>query len=315
MTTPRPWLALAGLLLTLPATRTFAQTPADKARADKVFREGREAAKRGEFAQACSLFAESQRLDPTAGTLINLADCSEKLGDLVAARGHLQQALGRLKPTDDRVPVVQKRLTALEEVIPRLVVRLPTDSPAGLHLEVDGREVPLAEAGQPALLPPGMHEVTLTVGDQRTRVQVRLELGRLTEARPDVPKPPPPPPVASVSASPPPPVRGSWERPVGITLAGVGAASLVGALVVALAVLPNRKDTVREQCGSSAGFADPKACTSSGADAASSGRAWSVALNVALGLGIVAAGTGTYLLVSAPSGPKGSAFVGLGGRF
>ncbi|RYZ17464.1 MAG: hypothetical protein EOO70_01835, partial [Myxococcaceae bacterium] len=157
------------MALSLLAPASLAQSSPDKAKADKLFREGREALKASQYAQACSLFAESQRLDPTAGTLINLADCSEKLGDLLSARGHLQAALGRLKPTDERVAVVQKRLAAIEELLPRLVVKLPADAPSNARLELDGREVPPEQAAQPTILPAGLHEIVVVVGEQRTR--------------------------------------------------------------------------------------------------------------------------------------------------
>ena len=53
--------------------------------AEVLFREGRDAMKTGDVELACKRFAESHRLEPAAGTLLNLGDCSERLGRLASA--------------------------------------------------------------------------------------------------------------------------------------------------------------------------------------------------------------------------------------
>ncbi|HEU4534580.1 MAG TPA: tetratricopeptide repeat protein, partial [Polyangiaceae bacterium] len=50
-------------------------------RAEALFREGREAMKRGDLDEACPKFSESQELDPSAGTLLNLALCEQRKGE------------------------------------------------------------------------------------------------------------------------------------------------------------------------------------------------------------------------------------------
>jgi hypothetical protein len=54
----------------------------DPVAAEALFRAGRDALKRGAWAAACSKLAESQTLDPAAGTALNLAVCQEKLGNV-----------------------------------------------------------------------------------------------------------------------------------------------------------------------------------------------------------------------------------------
>src|SRR5580692_11189003 len=75
----------------------------DPAVADALFRKGREAAEKGDWATACPKFAESQRLDPAPGTLLNLADCEEHLGQLASAYEHFKTAVETMAPSDDRI--------------------------------------------------------------------------------------------------------------------------------------------------------------------------------------------------------------------
>src|SRR5690349_15059097 len=56
--------------------------PTDPTTADALFEAGRAAAKRGDFKEACEKFAESERLDPAPGTVFNLAECHNSLGEI-----------------------------------------------------------------------------------------------------------------------------------------------------------------------------------------------------------------------------------------
>ena len=67
------------------SSAAFAQ-PAS-AQAEVLFRQGRDLMAAGKVAEACSAFDESQRLEPEITTLLNVAACREKLGQLATAWG------------------------------------------------------------------------------------------------------------------------------------------------------------------------------------------------------------------------------------
>src|SRR2546425_547721 len=50
-------------------------SPTDKAASDVFFTDAKKLIEEGRFNEACPKFEESQRLDPTPGTLLNLGDC------------------------------------------------------------------------------------------------------------------------------------------------------------------------------------------------------------------------------------------------
>src|SRR5258708_21030881 len=75
----------------------------DPAAAEQLFLAGRAAMQQGSLETACQRFAESQRLDPAAGTPINLADCLERRGLIASPWQPWKEALGAL-PKDDCPP-------------------------------------------------------------------------------------------------------------------------------------------------------------------------------------------------------------------
>src|SRR5262245_19238484 len=104
--------ALAGCLAVLAAGPAHAGD-AEERRAETLFREGREALARGDNTTACAKFAESVRHTRRPGPLLNLAQCDEQRGDIVAALQRWSEGLALLPAGDERAAVARAHVDAL----------------------------------------------------------------------------------------------------------------------------------------------------------------------------------------------------------
>lgn len=225
--------------------------PQDPAAAEALFQQAREAQGRGDLKTACPKFAESQRLDPAAGTLLNLADCEEQLGKLASSWQHWQEVVAMLPAGDDRRALASQRLAKIEKRVPRLTLRMANKAPAGARITRDAIEFGSASLGTPLPIDPGSHEVVVTAPGHEPRRQVfsiaEAEEKNLTlEAGPAIapqPRGQETPKAAASGPSSGPSVR----RVIGFVSAGVGLVGLGGAVVTA-ALLPAQKKIVEENC-------------------------------------------------------------------
>src|SRR4051812_22569154 len=75
-----------GLAIAVCSLGTFSKAgDLDQSLAETLFEEGRVLMQEGVLQQACAKFAESQRVAPACGTLLNLGVCHEKLGQTASA--------------------------------------------------------------------------------------------------------------------------------------------------------------------------------------------------------------------------------------
>jgi hypothetical protein len=143
-------------------TGPYVEAPVDRARADTLFREGRQLAEDGKLAQACNKFGESLGFDPTPGTLMNLADCEEQLGRLASAWTHWRQLLRALPQTGDpRRDHAQRRLDDVESRLPSLAIRGAPGMPSGARVLLDDFPIGDRSVGRSLLVGPGDHVVTV----------------------------------------------------------------------------------------------------------------------------------------------------------
>src|SRR6187549_3181233 len=89
-------VAACGLAV-MPASHANAQS----AGAEALFREGRRLIKEGKLDQGCAKLAASEKLESSVGTLLNLGDCREKLGQTATAWAAFRKAEAMAKRAGD----------------------------------------------------------------------------------------------------------------------------------------------------------------------------------------------------------------------
>lgn len=306
-------LAASSLLLCL-ALPALAQG-SNKVAAEALFEEGRKLMAASKPAEACPKFAESNRLDPAAGTLLNLGACYEAAGRLASAwatykeAGSLAQSTGRA----EFVATAKKRADKLAPKLIRLTVDA-TDQP-GLVVKRDGAAVERAELGVAIPVDAGEHVVTasapgkktfsatVTAKDEGSTLSVKVPM---LEVDPTAAAPPPPvsaappaPPPPTASAAPPPPAResgGSGQRTAGWVAGGVGVVGLVAGSVFAMSAR-SKYDASKDLCRPD----DPNKCTPAGVDARDTARSRGNLATALFAVGVIGVGAGAALVLTAPS--------------
>lgn len=263
--------------LALSAATARAEPDAEsKARGAKLFEAARVFAKQGEFARACELFEQSYGLDPGAGTEMNLADCTEHLGQWVKAWHLFDAAALELDHDNDaRAAYAHQRADKLQGALVTVIVRIAPPLPAGLVVTINHHaEAALGDIHD--VVDPGPIEVVASAPDRTTITRTVDGAAGATQtidlelvAEPAVTKPPqqqqqqplPPPPIVVQIPVPEPRRRKAWVY-TAYGMGGVGALAEVAALVVGLSARSEHDSAISD--GSCKPTAAGLACTPAG---------------------------------------------------
>lgn len=151
------WMVfVAAVLLAVGSGRASAQS----AEAEVLFRDGKKLMAKGQYAEACLAFEGSFKKDPVATTLLNLADCREKNGQLASAWGHFVEAARLARGQGAIEKSAQDRADALEPKLSYLVVAVPDDVRVdGLVVKRDGVPMDPAEWNRKMPIDGGRHTI------------------------------------------------------------------------------------------------------------------------------------------------------------
>jgi hypothetical protein len=304
-------LLAAAAMVALPAPVAGQPAQKDKAAAEKVFLEGREALRRGEKDLACVKFRSSQALSPSANTLANVAQCEDHEGKLLDSLATWQKVMSDFPEGDDRLRVAKERIASLLARIPQLRLVLSEDLPAGAKILVDGAAMDRAALGEPLKLATGEHAVVVQVEGRREqrsgitlaegdRKEIRITAGPLatpsaTVTQPETPAPPPPVDGRRIGAF----VSG------GVGLAGLVAAGITGGLLMA------QDARIQAECHMDAS-AGKTLCSRAGIDEIQAAEPLLIVNSVVWGVGIAGVGLGAVLfLTGGKSGPAKAALAPL----
>jgi tetratricopeptide (TPR) repeat protein len=258
--------------------------------AEALFRAGRQAMKASDYETACAKFRESNRLDPSAGTQLNLGECEEKLGHLAAAWELYQRVVRALPPSDERQRIARADADALEPRVSRVVLVASKSAPPDLEILNGAVRLTASSLTVPIPVDPGRHEFTVAAPGYTPRVyRMRLAPGELRSLvvapGPRIPDP------ESARARRERALKWTW----GVTSLGIAGATFAVAGVSTVIVL--RKKAIVEDpqhCDAA------RLCDATGVDAGHTGRAFSLVATLSTGVGLAALGTGAYLLLSRP---------------
>ncbi|MFO0564468.1 MAG: hypothetical protein U0263_02340 [Polyangiaceae bacterium] len=310
MVNARPWFARF-VAIALLSTPGLALAQGNVSVAEGLFREGRELMEKGDYPAACAKLAESQRLDPSAGTLLNLASCQEKQGRIASAWANYLAA-ARLARTQNRNNIAdeaKQRAGELEPKVSYLKIVL-AERVQGIQVKID--DVTLESAALDSKIPvdPGERNVSISAPGHRTasmKVSIGAEHDSQTlnvpklekdDAAPGPKGPGPEGPVVTPNPTPDTPVAPADPPVLGYVVGGVGVVALgVGTAFAFMA--KSAYGDAEDKCPSKT------SCSSDAMDLRDKAETRANIANVGIGLGLVGVGVGAVLILThSPSKPE-----------
>ncbi|MDB4939367.1 MAG: hypothetical protein JWP87_6339 [Labilithrix sp.] len=295
-------LTVAGLVL-----RAAPALAGNEAAAEALFVEAKKLAAEGKLAEACPKFAESNRLDRGAGTLIHLADCYEKNHEAASAWATFREAasaaqgLGRA----DWEKLANQRAAALEPKLAKLTIKV-TDPAEKIEVTRDGTPTSQASWGVAIPVDVGTHTVQASAPGRKpfkTSLVIRTDGDRDTVVVPKLDA------QSSAAASTPAPAAadtassGSSQRTIGYVVGGIGIVGLGVGAVTGLIAIGNNND-------SKAACPEAGACASNDAvEAADSAKKMGTVSTIAFIAGGLGVAFGAVLVLTAPSSSSDRASV------
>jgi hypothetical protein len=293
----------------------------NRAAAEALFNEGRSLATKGKYAEACPKFEASQQLDPGLGTLLNLAECYEKIGKTASAWAEYKEAipLARASGSQVRQDLASQRAAALESRLSLLTIRAMAtgEEATGLEIRRDGVPVQPAELGSAIPVDPGPHTIEAGApGKQKWSSTVQLaDAAKLLVDVPALtplatgasPTPPPPAPIST------PPVEqsahsssGSTQRTAAIVVGAVGIVGVGIGAVFGLGASSKWSDA-KTKCTDY-----PYGCSQAALDDKSSASSKASAATVAFIVGGAAIAGAAVLWITAGPAQEKSVALGVG---
>jgi hypothetical protein len=286
----------------------------DPAAAEALFREGRAQMDKGELAAACPKLEQSQKLDPSSGTMLNLALCHEKEGRIATAWAEYLVAarMARTQGRADRAQAAEGYASALEPKLSYLTVNV-SQKVQGMVIRRGGTELDASALGSRLPIDPGEHVLTVSAPGKKT-LELKLKIGAAGDAQTVVipalendtqagaapPGPAAAPVVATPTASPPsadaprspPPSATKVDAPVlPWVIGGVGVAALGVGGVFGVLALGSYADA-------DAACPTHQGCSNQALDQRDRASLQANIANVGIGVGIVGIGVGAVLLIT-----------------
>jgi tetratricopeptide (TPR) repeat protein len=309
-----PLVVAASSAVISPAWGQTAGTPApgggggsatdNRALAEMLFFTARGLMEAGRTAEACAKLSESYRLDPAAGTLLNLAVCHEKEGKIASAWGEFHEAIADARKANrpEREKLATERVAAIEPDLPFLTITVPDEVRKIPGLVISRNGVPLNAAAWSTELPvdPGEVQIEERAPDYKPK-DLKITLANKQHA--------------SIAAEPlelapifrPSPPYWTTKRTVGAVLFVGGVVSAGVGTYFGITAL-NNKSSSDQNCPNDA--AGVQRCTQTGVNDMNNANTAAWVSDITIGAGAAAALVGAYLFVTggeSQEGPVGPA--------
>jgi hypothetical protein len=219
---------LLGVILTMVPCAAFAQGASSQAEAQALFDAGRKLMDQGRFGEACPKLEASQKLDPGAGTLMNLASCYEKNNQTASAWVTYTDAATASSSSGhpDWAAKANAKAAGLQPHLAKVTLTMP-NPPEGVAIKRDGKPVAYASLGTELPMDPGDHMLEVSAPGKTTWTSTFT-------VRPETPMQVKIPDLADApttgggggTTAPSDTGRGNGQRILGLTLAGLGAVSI-----------------------------------------------------------------------------------------
>jgi tetratricopeptide (TPR) repeat protein len=281
----------------------IAHAETDRARADRLFKEGRRYLDQKEYALACTAFEQSFDADPAIGTQLNLALCYEKWGKVATAfRAYREtEKLAKAKG-DKRSGVARKKMDELRPAIPRVKFELSAEPDASALFLLDGKELDRGWLADEIDVDPGPHTLEVRIpGQAAIKVELKVARGEFKQVAVDLPAGPPSKPRTDDAAKPElapradRPAADSTRRTGRFVLGLVAIAGGTTALVTGSSLALDARSDYRAALA----MCPELGCTTREAyDATQDARARADRMTFVIGGGLVVVAAGVYLVAT-----------------
>jgi hypothetical protein len=294
-------MALA-LVLSSAASSGYCQTD-DKTTAEALFMEAKELMQAGRYDEACPKLADSQKLDPGIGTLLNLALCYKSLGRTASAWSTYREAAAaaRAGRQEERETIARDEADALQKTLSRLKIELsPEVAQLDLTIARDGVVIPKSAWGAASPVDPGVRVVEVSAPGKkpwRTEIQVDPNGDSKTVVVPPLEDAPVVPAESTEHGASPDAAPAAVEdkgpktrRTIGFVAGGVGIATIgVGAFfgIRALGLKSDSDDRCRDG-----------ECDAEGLSLYEDAQTSGLIADICYGVGAIGLGVGAYLVLT-----------------
>jgi tetratricopeptide (TPR) repeat protein len=269
-------------------------------RAEQLFKKGQRLLAEKRYAEACSAFEDSDRIDPEIGAKLNVARCYQEWGKLATAwRWYTDAEQMASKVGDKRTPKIHALIEDLDRDVPRLTLVLPPDAVTDhLVVQLDGVPLALGSLGDALRVDPGQHEVTIVIEgrsrprtvpvQRRDRARLALDVPTRSRTRRTAAS------EAEAVADP-----GRTRRLIGFGAAGAGGVAVGIAGIATLRARSDYEHALHGHCNGA-----PDMCDATGLSATHSARHRANIATVVTLLGTAAVAGGLYLYFTTPERPE-----------